>query len=242
MDPSVFLLSSPTGLGDFLSIDLVSSSLYPSGLGAWYSGIWFFLLHLPIYRQEVFSTVPRLGYTILIATRSLELAPKKEGNSNAVATKIMWLHLSTGIPLSPSTLFTYYLILIDLFLDTPNLIYLLSGIGFPTSHCWEAHQPLSPAVILQSFYLLRIPPAVILLCWDSVLLFRLFCLLIYLMSVYYHNIVWVKSETSSDVAWAYPALGWMMRYSVTENSGIVGTDLKPWELDLKTRLGGIPDG
>ena len=149
------------------------------------------------------------------------------GYYNVVATKIMWLHLSTGIPLSLSNPFTYCLIFIGLFLDTPNLIYLLSGIGFPTLHCWEAHQPLSPAVILQSSHFLRIPPAVILLCWDSVLLFRLLCLLLRLMSVYYRNVVWVKSETSSNVAWAYPASGWMTRYSVTEDSGIVGTDLKP---------------
>ena len=195
--------------------------------------------HLPIYRQEVFSTVPQIGYTtlaaILIATRSSELAPKKEGNCNAVATKITWLHLSTGIPLSLPIAFTYQLIPIGLFPDTLNLIYLLLRIGFPTSHCWEAHQPLSPAVILQSSHLLRIPPAVILLCWDSVLLFRLLCLLLRLMSVYYRNVVWVKSETSSNVAWAYPASGWMTRYSVTEDSGIVGTDLKAWWLGSMPR-------
>ena len=154
-------------------------------------------------------------------------------NCNAVATKIMWLHLSTGISLSLLTPFTYCLIPTGLFLDTPNLIYLLSEIGFPTSHCWEAHQPLSPAVIL--------------LCWDSVLLFRLLLhlllhLLLYLISVYYRNVVWVKSGTPSNVAWAYPTSGWMMRYFVTEDSGIVGIELKPWGLDLKTRLESNPDG
>ena len=66
--------------------------------------------HLPIYRQEVFSTIPRIGYTTSIATRSSELAPKKEGNCNAVATKITWLHLSTNISLSPPIALTYHLI------------------------------------------------------------------------------------------------------------------------------------
>ena len=44
--------------------------------------------HIPIYRQEVFSTVSHVGYTTSIATRSSELAPKKEGNCNAVATRV----------------------------------------------------------------------------------------------------------------------------------------------------------
>ena len=154
-----------------------------------------------------------------------------------MATKIIWLHLSIGIPLSPLTPFTYCLILTGLFPDMPNLIYLLSGIGFPALHCWKTHQPLSPAVIL--------------FCWDLVLLFRLLLhlffhlllhLLFYLMTVYYRNVVWMKSETPSNVAWAYLASGWMMRYSVTEDLGIVGTDLKLWGLNLKSRLEGIPDG
>ena len=166
--------------------------------------------HLLIYKQEVFSTIPQIGYTtsaaMLIATRSSELAPKKEGNCNAVAIKITWLHLSTGIPPSPRTPFIYCLISTGLFPDIPNLIYLLSGIGFSTLHYWKAHQPLSSAVILQSSHLLGILPTVILLYWDSVFLFRLLCLFLCLISVYYRMIVWVKPKISSNVAWAYPAL------------------------------------
>ena len=49
--------------------------------------------HLPIYKQEIFSIVPQIGYTtsaaMLIVTRSSEFVPKKEDNCNAVATKIM---------------------------------------------------------------------------------------------------------------------------------------------------------
>ena len=91
--------------------------------------------------------------------------------------------------------------------------------------------------------LMKSAPAVILPCWDLILLFRLlFHLLLHLMSVYYRNVEWVKSEIPSNVAWVYPASGRMMRYSVTEDLGIVGTYLKPWGLDLKTRLESIPNG
>ena len=159
-----------------------------------------------------------------------------------MAIKITWLQLFTGILLSLLTSFTYCFIPTSLFPDTPNLIYLLLEIGFSISHCWEAHQPLSLAVILQSSHLLRILPAIILFCWDLVFFFHLFCLLFCLMSVYYRKVVWVKSETPSNVAWAYPALGWMTRHSVTKDIGIVRTDLKLWGLGMKIRLKGIPNG
>ena len=55
-------------------------------------------------------------------------------NSNAVAIMITWLHLSTSIPLSQPIAFTYQLIPNGLFPNTPNLIHLLLGIGFPTLH------------------------------------------------------------------------------------------------------------
>ena len=139
-----------------------------------------------------------------------------------MATKIMWLHLSIGIPLSLLIAFTYQLILIGLLFAMTTRILLSLRIGVPISHWWEAQQPSS---------------------WGSVLLFYLLLhLLLHLMSVYYRNIVWVKSETPSNAAWAYLASEWMMRYSVSEDLGIVGTDLKPWGLDLKTRLEDIPDG
>ena len=70
-----------------------------------------------------------------IATRLLELASKKKYNYNAMATKITWLHLSTGIPLNQPIAFTYQLIPNGLLFDTPNLIYLLLEIGFPILHC-----------------------------------------------------------------------------------------------------------
>ena len=36
----------------------------------------------------------------------------------------------------------------------------------------------------------------------------------------------MKLEAPSNVSQAYPVLGFMTRYSETEDSGIVGTDLK----------------
>ena len=102
-----------------------------------------------------------------IATRSLELAPKKEGNFNIIATKIMWLHPSTDIPISSPITFTYYFIsngllfqyikpyssiienglsYIALLKNSQTVILLSShllGISFLTLYCWEAHQLLS---------------------------------------------------------------------------------------------------
>ena len=154
----------------------------------------------------------------------------------------MWLYLSIGISLNPSTPFIYCLIPIGLFPDIPNFIYLLSRIGFPTSYCWEAHLPLSSAVIWQSSHLFKIPPVIILPCWNSVLLFRFLCFLFCFISIYYHNVVWLKSENFSNIAWAYLVLGWMTRYSVTENIEIVGIILKLLGLGLKTWLEEILDG
>ena len=142
-----------------------------------------------------------------------------------MATKITWLHLSTGIPLSLLIAFTYQLIPIGLLLDMT--IHILLLIGNRPSH----------------IVLMKSAPAVIPPYWDLVLLFHLFFYLFFhLMSVYYRNVIWVKSETPSNVAWAYPASGWMIRYSVMENLRIVGTYLKTWGLDLKTRLEDILDG
>ena len=221
----------PTGLGGFSPITYSLILRFSSSVSHWVKGFFIdrslsyrphrppgarsmilrnlvFPPHLPIYSQEVFSTVSHIGYTTSIATRSSELAPKNEGNCNAVATKITWLHLSTGIPLSPPIAFAYQLIPIGLLLGTTKPILLLLGIGFPTLHCWEAHQP-SPYFVGTRF--------------SSFVSF--FVSSFVSMSVYNCNVVWVKSEAPSDVAWAYPASGSMTRYSVTEDSGIDGTNL-----------------
>ena len=98
---------------------------------------------------------------------------------NAVATKITWLHLSTGIPLSLPIAFTYQLISIGLLLGITIRIFLLIGNRLPTSH---SHQPSSYFVGTRFSSFVSLP-------------------------VSYRNVVWVKSETSSNVAWAYPASG-----------------------------------
>ena len=75
-----------------------------------------------------------------------------------MATKIIWLHLSTGIPLNQPIAFTYQLILIDLLVGRIIRIHLLLRIGLLTSHCWEAHR-------LSFYYLL--------ICWESAFLHRI---------------------------------------------------------------------
>ena len=142
-----------------------------------------------------------------------------------MATKITWLHLSTGIPLSLPIAFIYQLIPIGLFLGITICIFLLIK-------NWPSY-----------IAFMKSAPAVILPYWDLVFLFRLLLyLFLHFMSVYYRNVVWVKFKTPSNAAWAYPALRWMMRYSVSEDLRIVGADLKPWGLDLKTQLEDILDG
>ena len=84
---------------------------------------------------------------------------------NAMATKITWLHLSTGIPLSLPIAFTYQLIPTGLHSQyiKPYLYIVGNRFSFiallkrtsPLSHCWEARQPIIPIVILLQFqYLL----------------------------------------------------------------------------------------
>ena len=107
----VFLLSYSTGLGGFSPITLHGSFSFSPQFSYWVRRFFInqSLLYRPhcppgarsmifknlvfspnfsIYKQEVFSTVSRVGYTTSIATRSSQLVPKKEGNCNAVATKI----------------------------------------------------------------------------------------------------------------------------------------------------------
>ena len=110
---------------------------------------------------------------------------------------------------------------------------------------------LHPSSNLQTFRFLYQSLLLISYCWRSAFLHRIveshqpwsyfvgirFSPFVSL-SVSYRNVVWVKSETSSDVAWAYPASEQMTRYSVTEDLGIVGTDLKAWWLGPMPR----PDG
>ena len=72
-----------------------------------------------------------------------------------MVTKITWLHLSTGIPLSQPIASTYQLIPIGLLLGKTIRILLLLRMGLLISHCWEAHRP--------SFYY----P---LICWESAFL------------------------------------------------------------------------
>ena len=163
IDLLVFLLSSPTGLGGFSLIDCSCINPHrPLGARSMILRNLVFSPHLPIYRQEVFSTVPQIGYTTSIAMRSSELAPKKEGNCNAVATKITWLHLSTGISLSQPIAFTYQLIPNGLLPNTPNRIHLLLGIGFPSSHCWNVPARYPTAV--------SVPTHQHPVCWDSTFL------------------------------------------------------------------------
>ena len=79
-------------------------------------------------------------------TRSTELVPKKEGNSNVVATwprhVISLVITSNDIPLSSLIALTI-LFLTAYFFDILNHIHLLLEIVLPTSHCWEAYQPSS---------------------------------------------------------------------------------------------------
>ena len=74
MDLSVFFFSILIALGSFLLIDLVSSSSYPSGLGAWYSEIWFFLFTFLSNRQEVFSFILQNKYQITLKDNVLNKA------------------------------------------------------------------------------------------------------------------------------------------------------------------------
>ena len=68
---------------------------------------------------------------------------------------VILLVISTNnILLSLSIAFTYHLVLDSSIFDILNPIHLFLGIGFPTLHCWEAHQLL--------FYLLRSAPSIIL--------------------------------------------------------------------------------
>ena len=112
-DLLVFLPRLPSGLGGFspntLRIFRFSSSvshwvrrffinqsciflIVPSGLGVWYLGIWFFFLTSLLVGRKFFhpfheSNTKQRWWNI----RSTELAPKKEGNYNFVATwPITW--------------------------------------------------------------------------------------------------------------------------------------------------------
>ena len=158
MDLSVFLLSTPTGLEDFSSIDLASSLLYPLELGVWYLGIWFFLFTFISDRQEIFSLISRNKYqTILKDYASTELAPKKKGNCNVVATwlrhVILLVITSNNIPLSPTVALSIALFLISHFMihQTPFIycwesVFLYWIVEKWTSHysiCWEALFPSS---------------------------------------------------------------------------------------------------
>ena len=68
--------------------------IVPSGLGAWYLGIWFFFLTFLLVGKKFFhpfhkSNTKRRWWNI----RSTELTPKKKGNCNVVATwPITWSH------------------------------------------------------------------------------------------------------------------------------------------------------
>ena len=112
MDLSVFFLSTPTGLGDFSSIDLVSSSSYPSGLGTGYSGIWFFLLTFLLVGKRFFhlfhETNTKQRWCI---TRSTKLAPRRDAIVMSWSRDLItWSHLSSSnnILLSPHPLTTYF--------------------------------------------------------------------------------------------------------------------------------------
>ena len=115
MDLSVFLLSTSTRLGGFLLIDLVSSSSYPLGLRAWYSGIWFFLLTFLFIGKRLLhpfhETNTKQRWWM---TRSTELAPRKKSNCNVVATwpryMISLIIISNNIPLSLPIALTYRLV------------------------------------------------------------------------------------------------------------------------------------
>ena len=99
-------------------------------------------------------------------TRLTELAPKKKGNCNVVATwpyhMISLVMTSNNIWLSLLIALTYYLVT-----DSSPFWYTKShwsiiGNWLPRLHYWEAHQPLS--------HLLGSTFSVIILCWDSFLL------------------------------------------------------------------------
>ena len=131
MDLLVFLLSTPTRLGGFSSINLVSSSLYPLGLGAWYSGFWFFLFTFLSNRQKVFSPILQNKYQTMLMNYALNGARVlKGGNCNIVA---IWSHHMISFVIiqrySTKSTSTYHLLP-----NTPNLIYLL----------WDMHQPCCP--------------------------------------------------------------------------------------------------
>ena len=98
-------------------------------------------------------------------TCSTELAPKKEGNCNVMATwprhVISLVIISNNIPLSPPIHLFIALFLMAHLFNTLNSIHLLLGIGFLTLHCWKAYQPLfhllgsAPTIILSLSHLLR---------------------------------------------------------------------------------------
>ena len=148
-----------TGLGGFLSINLISSSSYPLELGAWYSEICFFFFTFLSNRQEVFSTILQNKYQTTLINDALNGACAwKKGNYNAVATKIMWLHLSTGIPLSLSIAFIYQLIPIGLLFGIIICILLLIG-NRPSYICINKKRTSRHLTLLKLGSFLPSPPS-----------------------------------------------------------------------------------
>ena len=95
----------------------------------------------------------------------------------------------------------------------------------------------SLAVILLSSYFLRIN-LLTSYYWEFYLLSSYFIKTWFSsfisMSVYYYNVVWVKSEALNNITWIYTALGSMTRFFIIENSGIIRIDL---EIQWPKKLG-----
>ena len=160
----VFLLHFPPKLGSFLPniLKIFGFSLsvshwirrffidwscifliISSGLGVWYLGIWFFFLTFLFVSRKFFhpfhkSNTKQYWWNI----GSTELAPKKEGNCNVVATwprhVISLVITLNDIPLSPPIALTYHFCSwrLALSMHQTSFIYLL-GINSPSSHCWN---------------------------------------------------------------------------------------------------------